>query len=251
MRGRAERPLACLLLAGRERLAQCIGNDSALRRHTGGCSATPVLRDGFRRELRLLGRRAGLARSDTGVDGCRWACHFRSPAGVLCQRFARKNLKVVRRASLALVGRARLVIGRRPVAIARAGFWAEPAFAFAEASSAPPSSPTSITVLGPLVARGPAGRPCWDLRRWAGMRGRRRRLGGGRRYVRRGGWSVRGSGRALAWGWLDGLRRGRSCCRCCRLPPGHLTCRACDRFSFGARALGLRAPNCCELRASF
>ena len=80
------------------------------------------------------------------------------------------------------------------------------------------------------------------------MRGRRRRLGGGRRYVRRSGWNVRGSGRALAWGWLDGLRRGRSCCR---LPPGHLTCGACDRFSFGARALGLRAPNCCELRASF
>ena len=198
MRGRAGRPLARLLLSGREGLAQCIGNDSALRRHAGGCSATSVLGGGFRRELRLLGRRAGLARSNTGVDGCRRACHFRSP--VLCQRFARKNLKVVRRASLALVGRASLVIGRRPVAIASAVFWAEPAFAFAEASSAPPSSPTSITVLGPLVARGPAGRPCWDLRRCAGMCGRRRRLGGGRRYVRRGGWNVRGSGRTLTWG---------------------------------------------------
>src|SRR6266704_4602170 len=134
MRGRGGVLLDRPFLAGREGLAQCIGNDSALWRHAGGCSATPVLGGGFRRELRLLGRRAGLARSDTGVDGCWRACHFRSP--VLCQRFARKNLKVVRRASL--------VVGRRPVAIASAVFWAEPAFAFAEASSAPPSSPTSI-----------------------------------------------------------------------------------------------------------
>src|SRR5439155_6117366 len=159
MRGRAGRPLARLLLAGREGLAQRIGNDLALRRHTGGCSATPVLGDGFRREWRLLGRRAGLARSNTGVDGCRWACHFRSPAGVLCQRFAGKNLKVVRRLSRAFVRRARPAIGGRAVAIASARFGAEPAFAFAEASPAPPSSPTSITVLGPLMARGPTGRP--------------------------------------------------------------------------------------------